>query len=372
MRQKFSMARRLAAAAVAFVILGGAAAVGTNVQLADRAPDRYTVQKGDTLWGIASRFLRDPWRWPDIWRLNRDEIKNPHRIYPGDVIVLDRNAPMAAGGTGPRLRLDDRATVRLQPSIRSTPLDTDVIPSIPAGDIEPYLTKPLITDAEGLADSAEIIAGRDHRVVRGAADLVYATGIDPKAGDLWYVYRPGPRLVSLRTKEVLGFEHRFLGTARVERFGDVASVRIASAKEEILVGDRLIPAPREPVIAYVPHPPSQPVNGQIIGSATEFAELGRGSVVTIDKGMRDGIDVGSVLAIYHVNPPIPDPRPSKQPDIIKQILDQTKFYQEDRFMDVPDERTGLMFVFRVFDRVSYALVVNTTDPVGIGDWVRQP
>ncbi len=372
MRQKFSMARRLAAAAVAIVILGGAAAAGSDVQLADRAPDRYTVQKGDTLWGIASKFLRDPWRWPDIWRLNRDEIKNPHRIYPGDVIVLDRNAPGVAGATGPRLRLDDRATVRLQPSIRSTPLDRDVIPSIPASDIEPYLTEPLVTGPEGLASAAEIIAGRDQRVVRSASDLVYATGIDPHAGDLWYVYRPGPRLVSLRTKEILGYEQQFLGTARVERFGDVSSVRIASAKEEILIGDRLIPAPREPVIAYVPHPPAQPINGQIIGSATEFAELGRGSVVTIDKGARDGVDVGTVLAIYHVVPPIRDPRPSKEPDIIRQVLDQTTSYREDRFLDVPDERTGLMFVFRVFDRVAYALVVNTTDPVNVGDWIRQP
>lgn len=368
MRQKFSIAVRVIAALTASVLLAAAAATNSSVQLADRAPDRYTVQKGDTLWGIAQRFLKDPWRWPDVWRMNREQIRNPHLIYPGDVIVLDRTA---APDGAPRLRLE-RSTVRLSPSIRVSTLESEAVPSIPPGDIEPYLTRPLVTGPEGLANAAEIVAGRDRRVVRGTNDIVYVTGIDQAAGDLWYIYRPASRTFVSRDKEVLGYEQRFLGVGRVERFADVATVRIASATEEIQVGDKLVPAPREQVVNYVPHSPVQPINGQIIATGQEISEFGRGQVVTIDKGTRDGLDIGSVLAIYHVVPPIPDPRPSKEADRIAQFLEQTKFYQPDRFVRVPDERTGLMFVFRVFDRVSYALVLNTTDAIDVGDWVRQP
>jgi len=368
MRQKFSIALRLAAALTAIVLLAGAGAAGSDIQVADRAPDRYTVQKGDTLWGIAQRFLKDPWRWPDVWRMNRDQIRNPHLIYPGDVIALDR----AAGPDGtPRLRLE-RSTVRLSPSVRVSPLENEAVPTIPPGDIEPYLSKPLITGPEGLVNAAEIVAGRDLRVVRGQNDLVYVTGIDPAAGDLWYIYRPARTFVS-HAKELLGQEQRFIGVGRVERFADVSTVRITSAKEEVQVGDRLVPAPREQIVNYVPHAPGQPVDGQIIAAqADSIEEFGRGEIVTIDKGLRDGLDVGAVLAIYHVVPPIPDPRPSKEPDRIAAFLEQTKFYQPDRYVHVPDERTGLMFVFRVFDRVSYAIVLNTTAAVMVGDWVRQP
>lgn len=368
MLQKFSMATRMLAAAAALLALTGAAAVGGDPKLADKAPDRYTVQKGDTLWGIAGRFLREPWRWPEIWRLNREQIKNPHWIYPGDVIVLDRTgSPDGA----PQLRLE-RSTVRLSPSIRVSPLESDVVPSIPPGDIEPFLTRPLISGPEGLVGSAEIIAGRDKRVIRGPTDVIYVTGADPAAGDLWYVYRAGRTLVSPRNKEVLGHEQRFLGTARVERFGEVSTMRIASANEEILIGDRLVPAPREQILNYVPHSPQQPINGQIIATAQNSLEVGRGAVVTLDKGRVDGLDIGSVLAVYRVPGSIPDPRPSKEPDRIAKFLEQTKFYQPDRFVEIPADRTGLVFVFRVFDRVSYGLVLNTTDVVNQGDWVRQP
>lgn len=368
MRQKFSIAKRLLLATAAVLLVGGTAAAADNVLVNDRAPERYTVQKGDTLWGIAGRFLRDPWRWPDIWRLNREQIKNPHWIYPGDVVVLDRT-----GGPGgaPVLTIE-RPMVRLSPGVRVSPLASEAIPSIPPGDIEPYLTQPLITGPEGLANAAEIVAGRDQRVVRGQNDLVYATGVDAASGDLWYIYRPGRTFVAPGTKEVLGHEQRFLGTGRVERFADVSTVRIASAKEEIQIGDRLVPAPREQLVNYVPHPPQKPVNGQIIASGQDAAEFGRGAVVTVDKGLRDGLDVGSVLAIYRVVPPLPDPRPSKEPDRFLQLLEQTKVYQPDRFVNVPDERTGLVFIFRAFDRVAYGLVLNTTDAVNLGDWVRQP
>jgi len=368
MRQKFSTASFLVAAVAAILVWGAGAAVAADVQVNEGAPNRYTVQKGDTLWGIAGKFLKDPWRWPEVWRMNREQIRNPHLIYPGDVIVLDR----AADG-GPQLSLE-RPTTRLSPSVRSSPLDVEAIQSIPAGDIEPYLTRPLITGPNGLDSAAQIVAGRDTRESRGDGDVAYVVGIDPRAGDLWSIYRQGREFRSLDTNELLGVEQKYLGTAKVERFADVSTLRISTANEEILIGDRLIPAPRGVLMNYVPHSPAQPVDGRIIALSGDAAtEAGRGSIVTLDKGARNGLDVGAVLAIYRVIPPIEDPRPSKEPEQIDPNGGEpTRFFTPVRLLHVPDERSGLLFVFRVFDRVSYAILLNQTDPVFVGDYVRNP
>ena len=341
------------------------------IELQDNPPDRYTVQKGDTLWGIAGKFLKQPWRWPDVWRMNRDQIKNPHWIYPGDIIVLDRSTGQ------PRLSLEQsnggRGT-RLSPEIRVEPLEATAIPSIPPGDIEPYLSRPLVTDTAGLSGAALFVAARDSRLARGAGDYLYAVGIDQKAGNLWFIYRPGAVLRSYDSGELLGYEQRYLGTASVEHFGAVSTMRIATAREDILLGDLLLPAPREDVINFVPHAPERPVEGRIILLANDAAETGRGYIVTLDRGKDDGLETGNVLAIYHAAPVIEDPRPYESgADVISKLVDQTKsIVQPTRYLELPPERTGLLFVFRVFDRVAYAIVLNTTEPIVVGDIVRKP
>jgi hypothetical protein len=190
-RLNSTIATLLFSAVLVALMLASPAARADDLQLQDNRPDRYTVQKGDTLWGISGKFLKQPWRWPEIWRMNRDQIKNPHWIYPGDVVVLDQ-----VDGQW-RLSLNNRPAgprpnARLSPSVRVENLEGEAIPTIPAGDLAPFLSKPIIaTSRDGIPGAARIIAAHDNRVVRGEGDFVYAVNVDEKAGTPWFIYRPG-------------------------------------------------------------------------------------------------------------------------------------------------------------------------------------
>src|SRR5215467_2911787 len=364
--------------AVLALSLAGAAWIALaqgDLQVKDTAPDKYVVQKGDTLWSIASKFLKDQWRWPEIWRMNQEQIRNPHNIKPGDVLVLDRTV------SPPQLRLGDAGTtttsgggaaaptqpsgetesVKLLPRVYTTSLADQAIPAIPARAIEPFLTQPLLIEAGGLDRAPRIIATEENRVNLGAGNVAYVSGFGKADDAVWQVYRAGQPLVDPDTSRTLGYEAVYLGTARMTRAGEPATVQIVSSKKEISAGDRLLPAPPPVIPQYIPHAPEAQVSGRIIGlyDALTTSSGGRDSIISINRGRRHGLEPGHVLAIYRY----------------VTVYDQADYLKSrDRSppIQLPAERYGLAFIFRTFNSVSYALVMESTRPVQGGDFVQNP
>ena len=321
-------------------------AKAADIELQNNLPDRYVVVPGDTLWGIASRFLKDPWLWAQIWGLNREQVKNPYRIYPGDVIVLEKTS------AGSRLRLaSEIAVVKLSPQVRMEKSDAAAIPSIPATAIEPFLSRPLVTEKEGLANAPLVLGTSDNRVILNAGDIVYVSGLPKDKGSAWQFFRPGKTLTDPDDAQILGYEAVYLGDAKVEKFADISAVSVIRSVEEILKGDRLVRTPATTFNNYAPHAPDKVIKGRIISVYGGVTEIGRGSIVTLSKGARDGLAAGNVLAVYRRS--------------------QT-MSPEREVVQLPDERTGLIFVFQVFEKVAYALVMQSTQPIQVLDAVQTP
>ena len=387
----------------------------TMADLAADAPNEYTVVKGDTLWGISGRFLKDPWKWPQIWEMNRDQIKNPHWIYPGNVIRLDRSGAyprLTMGGDGTRPSGGTEAdaasnVVKLDPRIRVEPLEA-AVPSIPGSAIGPFLSQPLIVEAGGLDGAPTILATEESRVIVAQGDLAYADRIGSNDGVNWQVFRPGAILRDPDTAEILGHEAKYLGDARVRRFGNPTTLEITKARQEINRGDRLAPAREVSFPSYIPRAPDKPIKGSIMSVDGGVSELGQYQIITINRGGRDGVEVGHVLASYRRGqvvtqrasqeldspkwfsgwnwgswswpewawgggetkpmPVVPAP-PAQQQSADMQRAGAPLMGRELR---LPDERNGLIFVFRVFEKMSYAIVLKATRPIYIGDVVQTP
>jgi hypothetical protein len=343
------------------------------LQLASNAPDKHVVERGDTLWGIAGKFLDQPWRWPEIWQLNREQIANPHLIYPGDVVYLDNSS-----GT-PRLRLGkpvdaapaqlaqaDLPGQNLQPRVRTQPLERAPVPTISAAAIEPFLTRPLIVDPASLASNPRIVGTEDGRVNLGRGDLAYVRGLtDDQQDTEWHVYRSANPLLDPDTRQTIAWEARFVGTARLERRGDPATFRILSTAEEIGPGDRLMPADRARPINYAPRPPQGQVNGRVVSVYRGVAQAGRNNVVSVNLGSAAGLAVGDVLAIKQRGDVVPD-REAK--------LRGNEFLATTRvpLVQLPSEPIGHLLVFRVFDNIAYGLIMASSRAVSVGDEVANP
>jgi len=376
---------------------------GNVLELQSDAPDRYTVQKGDTLWDIAAKFLKEPWRWPEIWRFNKDQIKDPHLIYPGSVISLDRAGPSLAiegveppgveppGVERPAVERPGVPGVeRLKPRVRVETVAVEAIPTIPLKVIEPFLSAPLVIERGGLDNAPQIVAAQEGRYNIGAGSRAYVAGFGDTKETLWQVYRPGMALVDPDNNETLGYEAIYLGTASVTRRGDPSTVHILSSKREIGEGDRLVVAPQPQLFAYVPRAPEKPIRARIVSiydgrtdARTDYyrgnpegsraktgtqsiygghGETGSLAIVSLNKGAKAGLEPGHVLAIV------------RSTTIVTDRSTGPYYMGEPRRapFPLPEERFGLVMVFRVFENLSYGLTLQVERPVAPGDVVIKP
>ena len=335
-------------------------------ELAPNAPDSHTVRPGDTLWGISTLFLTSPWRWPELWGMNLDQIRNPHLIYPGQVLVLEKVDGVA------RLRMAGAPngsaptnTVKLSPRVRSELLDNGAIAAIPLHLIGPFLNEAVVFNGNELDVAPRIVATQEGRVMLSRGETAYVRGELQGARD-FRLFRELVPLADPETREVLGFEGRYVGTAEALQPQGTQSVggksmivpatfRVTSTRIEAVVGDRLSPVPQQELVAYVPRSPSNPVEGRIVSVYGDGVRAGQNQVVAINRGTRDGIERGHILAVWRAG---------------RTVADRTS--ADKAALRLPDERHGTMFVFRTFERVSYALLLQVQDPVRAGDRFTQP
>jgi hypothetical protein len=360
-------------------------AATTAADLQPNAPDRYTVVPGDTLWGIATRFLRDPWRWPELWKMNSSQLRNPHRIYPGDVLVLDRTR-----GGQVAMRLESS---RVGPRARIEPREVDAIHAIPPSAIEPFLSRPLVVSEKELNTAPEIVATQEDRVILGSGNIAYVRGLANTATTRWQIFRRGDPLVDPESKELLGYIALYIGEAELTQRGDITVVQVTKAVQEVYRGDRLLPVPPDqPMFGYVPHAPQNKVSGRIISTYGGLSETGPLAMVSLSRGTRDGLEVGHVLALYRdlksarfaerTEPLFGRSGPSGRDDRIpyfppgrssrdSPLIDKEPAITADE-LKLPPARYGLVLVFRVFERASYALVMQASRPVAVADIITNP
>lgn len=313
-------------------------------------PDRYVVVKGDTLWDISAMFLRDPWLWPEVWYVN-PQIANPHLIYPGDILTL-----VYVDGK-PQLRMSrGYPTVNMSPQIREESLDK-AIPTIPIDSIKQFLTRSIVV-GEGELDSAPyVVQSADEHVVTGAGDRVYVRGIEGDTEPLFDIFEPGGAYIDPDTGEVLGYQALYVGNGPVQQFGDPATLLLTETTREVRVGDRLLPMRRTgSVTHFQPHPAAPGTEGRIISVIDGVTEIGQYNVVAINRGTREGMEIGHVLKIYQAGKVIRDEISGKRNDRVK----------------LPDEEAGILMVFSTFEKVSLGLVMEATRAAHINDIVRTP
>lgn len=322
-----------------------------EVQLKDGHPDRYTVVKGDTLWDISGRFLSQPWKWPEIWHAN-PQVENPHLIYPGDELSL-----VYIDGQ-PRLMLNrgaSRGTIKLSPQVRSTPM-AEAIPAIPLEAINSFLLSNRIVDTpEQFEGAPYIVAGNAERVVSGSGDRVYARGAFDEAAPVYGIFRQGKTYIDPDTQEFLGINADDIGGGEiVAEEGDIGTMMLTRTTQEVRLGDRLFPTEERAINStFMPSEPASEIRGLIIDVPRGVTQIGQFDVVTLNKGARDGLVEGNVLAIYKTSETVRD-----------RVTGES--------VKIPDERAGLLMVFRAYDKLSYALVLNATRQLAIMDKVRNP
>lgn len=346
-------------------------------ELAPNAPDTYVVKRGDTLWDISRMYLKSPWRWPELWGMNLKALPNPHLIFPGQTLYLDKSDGYARLRTQPTGGSD---TVRLSPRTRTDSLASLALPTLKTHLIAPFLVEPLVADASAIEQAPRLVATTDQRVLMAAGDRVYARGnpdapLSTKPGQprSFRVFREAIPLKDPVTGEVLGYEARYLGNAELARSetteeisdgkGNLkqepvpATVDITSTKEEIRAGDRMLPEPPRTFKNYIPHEPQTSVNARVVSiyGSTPVAVAGQNQVVAINMGTAQGMEPGHVLTLLTQGDRVRDTTAEGKPTI-----------------KLPSEHNGLAMVFLTFERVSYALLLDVRTGVRVGDRLVNP
>lgn len=319
------------------------------------APDQHVVVKGNTLWSISQKFLEHAWCWPQVWGMNQQEIKNPHWIYPGQVVYFDR----AAGRLrlGKSKGLDNLPNVRLSPQIRYDNLIGNAIPTIPATAIEPFFSLPVVFDEDTLVDAPHVVAAKQSHIISANGDKTYVIG-DLKGQTNFQLYRSSTPIIDPITNQLLGFEYPYVGSIKLVKLGEdpdeAHTFIVTDVKEEVAKGDRLLSVPEAGMTNYVPHPPANKVDGRIISVYGGVAMAGQHQTVSVNLGANDGMDIGTILTIYRTG---------------ANIIDNA---QDNRVVKLPDEEYGTLFIYRVFNKVSYGLIMDVSRTTRLGDTVRSP
>jgi len=329
--------------------------------LSATAPKSYVVQRGDTLWGLAHMFLKDPWLWPEIWYLN-PEVANPHRIYPGDTLRLAQGASGANGA--PQLVVTHGAgsATRLEPLLRSTELEAPIA-TIPYSAIAAFLSRPGVISKEQVNAAPYVLSLRDKHLIAGAGNDVYVSKLRATEGERYSVMHVGERLKDPDGGGTLGYLANYAGAAQVTRAGEPARARINESAREILMGDVLLPEVSGNFADFVPHAPTVAIDGHILAVVNGVLLAGQYQVVAINRGSVHGLEPGHVLRVNE--------SPKSVRDGCARIQGEATCLHFGS-VQLPAEAAGTLLVFRVYERVSYALVASETNPLSIGDRVVTP
>ena len=333
-----------------------------GLQLAPGAPDSYTVKRGDTLWGIAKVFLKDPWYWPEIWQVN-PQVQNPHLIYPGDTLhlVYVNGRPRIVLQPG---SLERGNGARVMARVRSQPLEAAVT-TIPYETVAAFMNKPMVLEERQIKTSPYVLSTRDSHVVMSEGNTVYARGFTApvELGAHYNLVRVGEALRDPDDNRILGYNGVYTGTGHVTRGGDPATLIMTQSTRETYPGDKLLPGDVDVPLDFMPSPPKMKVKGRIMLVSDGVSIIGQYEVVVINRGIRDGLQPGNVLAVYSASEPVYDN--SKNGFVHAPSLFAKK-------VELPEERTGTFMVFKTFDRMSFGLIMEATDVIRVADDVQSP
>jgi hypothetical protein len=323
------------------------AAIAAEAPFNEDVPEKYTVKKGDTLWDISDLYLRDPWLWPEIWYAN-PQIANPHLIYPGDIISM-----VYIDGR-PRLMLEKRdRRVKLSPKVKVVP-ESEAIPALPLDIINSFLTRNRIVTQEEVDGAPYVVAGYEKKLLSGSGDTFYARGQFDET-PTYGLYRVGEPYLDPVTQEILGIRAQDVGSAKVQRVADdIATMLATRSLEEVRIGERLLPHEERPLNSiFYPSAPDSTVEGEIMAVEGGITQVGHLDVVSINRGEREGLEAGNILAIF------------------KRGEEVTDYIAKEK-INLPNEQAGLLMIFRAFEKMSYGLVIKAERPLAVNDIVKNP